>query len=122
MIVEYISEEIAKSNRDGFQAALRTLADRRGGGIEYYQIRGTSIVEYDPVDNAFHHHIDLGGYRPHSLGAKKPLTFEEEDDLWREVSLGVAELWIMPCTIGEPKRFWKGVFNMKAIIPNRKST
>lgn len=106
------SEKLAEQNRDGFQAGLRTLTARRGGGIEYYQVRGSSIVEYDPVENCFFHHIELHGYRPHSLGAKKPLTSEEEDALWHEVSLGLVELWIMPCTIGEPKRFWKGVSNM----------
>ena len=111
-MIAFASEELAEHNRDGFQAALRAVTARRGGGIEYYQVRGSSIVEYDPVENAFFHHIELNGYRPHSLGAKKPLTSEEEDDLWHEVSLGLVQLWIMPCTVGEPKCFWKGVSNM----------
>jgi hypothetical protein len=106
------SPELAEQNRDGFQAALRVLSSRQGGGIEYYQVRGSSIVEYDPVDNCFNHHIELHGYRPHSLGGKKPLTSEEEDDLWHEVALGLADLYIVSCHTGESKRFWHGVSNL----------
>ena len=106
------SEEIAEQNGKAFNACLRSLAARQGGGIEYYQVRGSTIIEYDTLENKLYRSIDLHGYRPHSLCAKQYLTASEENDMYQEVALGLADIYIVSSYTGDLQRVWHGVFNM----------
>lgn len=109
------SMEIAERNSHDFNEALRTLAARKGGGLEWYEIRGSSIYEYDPLTREIFRSVDLHGYRTHSLCAKQPLTAEEQDDLENEIQLGLADIYIRSnidaLNVG---RYWHGVSNMPA--------
>lgn len=114
-MIGYKSEEIAERNQEGFNAALAQLRERRGGGIEYYEIRSSGFIEYDPVENKFFRSVDLGGSRRHSLCGKDYLSDSETDELYRDVGLGVVDVYIMPCRDEHSPgtRFWKGEFNIR---------
>lgn len=111
-MLTYISETVAEENQASFNAALVSLKSRIGGGIEYYSVRGSTIVEYNPVDNTLYHHIELNGYRNHSFGAIKPLTSTEEEEVYREVGLGLVDIAIIDCHSGRFERFWRGKMNL----------
>ena len=112
MAIRFASEDQAIENQSTFNSKLRELQSHNGGGIEYYLIRGSSIVEYNPVDSQFYHSRDLNGYREHSLCAIVKLTNSEVDDIYFEVGLGVVDITIVKCHSLEAYRFWKGASNL----------
>lgn len=94
-MITYASEKVAENNTTNFNLALKKLVDRKGSGIEYYEIRGSSIVEYNPVENKFYHHIEYNGYRYHSLGGILYLTDKEVNELYEEVGYGLITIRIV---------------------------
>jgi len=105
------SEETAERNHAGFKAVLQDLKARQGGGIEYYEVRGSCFNEYDPVTDKF--------YRRAPVYGKAYLTAGQEDELMEEVGLGVVDVYITSLhNEGKSRRVWHGEFNIKT--PTRK--
>ena len=105
---------IAEQNVKSFTDCLRGLAARQGGGLEWYEVRGSSVVEYDPMENKLYKSIELHGYRPHSLTAKQYLTATEEDDIMYEVELGLIMVYAVSSFAGNTV-LWKGSYNMEVV-------
>jgi len=104
--VKIKSEDVAEQNQQGFKAALQDLKARNGGGIEYYEARGSCFNEYDPVTDKF--------YRRVSTYGKTYLTAPQEDELMAEVGLGVVDVYITDSHRHQSRRVWHGEFNISS--------
>jgi hypothetical protein len=91
------SEEIATTNITNFNNKLKELASRNDYGIEYYEIRYSTIIEYNPTNNKFYHYVEYydACYIYHLLGRMIYLTEQEENDLYEEVSMGLVDIYIV---------------------------
>lgn len=110
--IHFRDKSVAEQNKEEFNKTLKELKSRQGGGIEYYEVRGNETVEYDPGENKFFHSKDLGGYRKHSLTGKIPLTDKEENELYRDVGLGIAAIYIVTAHTQKSERVWHGKENI----------